>query len=827
MKNKEKTKKTVVKKKKKKIVGLADLRDLVDLKYDAHEKLFYDEDGYIQMIKTAGTNIFGFREEEIASICTATESIYMSELGAAQIYSCEASVDVDEYIEDIEEIRSGVRPEDTHRLEGLTRYAQHLTEVSVDRVMSERFFLIILRDQNAQQLHQKAYQVVADLRMYQSSHILDEKETIDILYNYYNPYNAKFVDLMYDTVKDDPMELIYPDDLSIVEHGFRKYIYSNGLYHRIKYVQMFKKAPGFAFLANLSTMPGVVFSLHYEPTETDQITKRLDKNINTIRSQIDSNQKSTSAVLSLQKEGESYAEVLDKMTSDSKAVQFTVAIRLSAETEEELDEMCRNCDRDFKEIGIQFREGIYEPTELYQLCAPICRNLVPHYAKTTTADTLAYGYPFVFQALYDHTIHVNRFTQKEQRMPSILLGSTVRGGGMVMYDNFTKNQDRMNYNECIVGNTGSGKTYMMMTLIYYRHLFGMQQYSFDVEGKELNKLTSYLGGVNIDCSDGRRGRINLMQVRILVLDSDDIDSDKKVPLTEIRPLAGHIRFMKMLLDIYKAGSNDISILHMSDIEKAVIEVYKKYGIDFETTAQDLKGLSAEDYPILEDVYDCIGQWIEQEKASEYIDKKRLSRLEESRAFLFPMVHGADSDLYNGYTTIDLSSSLINFKFAGLQDSQNTNAVITQYYNALSYVWTHVLSNERAVRQQLYQDEAAAVIDERFPQIGTFFRSIIKRIRKYYGGLTTASQQISDFMKPSVRDQAEALIDLSCYQFYFALSSSDIEYFKGTTWVPESEYEFIQHAGIGECYAKIGTATAIRLNVQLDPVIMQLFEQMKS
>ena len=46
--------------------------------------------------------------------------------------------------------------------------------------------------------------------MYQSSHILDEKETIDILYNYYNPYNAKFVDLMYDTVKDDPMELIYP-----------------------------------------------------------------------------------------------------------------------------------------------------------------------------------------------------------------------------------------------------------------------------------------------------------------------------------------------------------------------------------------------------------------------------------------------------------------------------------------------------------------------------------------------------------------------------------------------------------------------------------------
>ena len=38
MKNKEKTKKTVVKKKKKKIVGLADLRDLVDLKYDAHEK---------------------------------------------------------------------------------------------------------------------------------------------------------------------------------------------------------------------------------------------------------------------------------------------------------------------------------------------------------------------------------------------------------------------------------------------------------------------------------------------------------------------------------------------------------------------------------------------------------------------------------------------------------------------------------------------------------------------------------------------------------------------------------------------------------------------
>ena len=62
--------------------------------------------------------------------------------------------------------------------------------------------------------------------------------------------------------------------------------------------------------------------------------------------------------------------------------------------------------------------------------------------------------------------------------------------------------------------------------------------------------------------------------------------------------------------------------------------------------------------------------------------------------------------------------------------------------------------------------------------------------------------MSDVLKDSVKEQGEAIIENSVYQIYFGLGVEGIEYIKKTKLIPESEQEFVQFAGIGECYAKL-------------------------
>ena len=53
--------------------------------------------------------------------------------------------------------------------------------------------------------------------------------------------------------------------------------------------------------------------------------------------------------------------------------------------------------------------------------------------------------------------------------------------------------------------------------------------------------------------------------------------DEKIPLSEIKPLSPHIRFLRVFFDAYKGrnGKKDIRILHDNLIEEALERTYKR------------------------------------------------------------------------------------------------------------------------------------------------------------------------------------------------------------------------------------------------------------
>ena len=259
----------------------------------------------------------------------------------------------------------------------------------------------------------------------------------------------------------------------------------------------------------------------------------------------------------------------------------------------------------------------------------------------------------------------------------------------------------------------------------------------------------------------------------------------------------------------------------------MLDVYKRVGITFETNAQYItENYKNEDFPIFSDVYDTLEKWLKELQARNQQDEAEIERYKVCLAFLEPIAYGADSNLFNGHTNVDLTNNLINFNISALQDNTGSRVLATQYYNVLSFVWTNIISDSGHNRKQLYADEFSVIMDPRYIDIMMYFQTVIKRVRKYLAGFTSATQQISDVLKDSVREQGEAIIENSVYQFFFGLGTEGVEYFKKTKLIPDSEQEFVQFANIGECYAKIGTSTAMRIRIQISDPAFELFASLK-
>lgn len=800
-----------------------DVGSALPFSFDKEKKLFVDNDGnYLMMVRTIGTNLFGFKESDKYAYVNALSHVFNQSIGKGQIYSYQIGADVDGYVADFQYFKDTLdlsKEEDLARYQILDQAQKRLKYTALTKELVDRCFVFILKDKDVFRLENRCKEIISCLNSYQRTFLLDEIDVFLILYNYYHPQEAKMFEEL-SKEAEDTMDFLYPTRIGMVDIGFKQCIELDRVYCRTKYIRDYKKAPAFALMSYLATAGDIDFSLHFMPAEQDVLTKSMDKEIRAIDKNLEK-AKEASTRTKLQAKAEETQAMIDKVSAEGDIpYYFAVFVRIKGESIQTVNEISKELDTNFANFGVRFADGVFEPLEMLNMSAPICYDVPERFYKVTTTDTLAFMYPFVFEALYDSTHFRNKINY-----PPVYIGNTIQTNGVVFYDNFTKLGDRSNYNEFIVGISGQGKTFFLMWLIYNRCGLGYKQYVIDVEGKELNKLVYTLHGENVDCANGDNGRINPLHIRFNIPDQDT--GSGKVPLENLYPLAQHIRFLRSFLSAYKGDSNEVGLLHDNIIEKAIISVYERFGITFETNAKEINdNYKNEDYPIFSDIYDQIEQWLKELEQADNVYPEEIERYKVCLAFLEPIAYGTDANLFNGHTNINLDNNLINFNIAALQQNTESRVLAAQYFNILSYIWTDIISDTSDRRKQIYADEFSVIMDPRYIDIMMYFQTVIKRIRKQYGGLTTGTQQMSDVLKDSVKEQGEAIIENSVYQFYFGLGVEGIEYIKKTKLIPESEQEFVQFAGIGECYAKIGTATAFRVKIQIDDEVFDLFRRIK-
>ena len=148
------------------------------------------------------------------------------------------------------------------------------------------------------------------------------------------------------------------------------------------------------------------------------------------------------------------------------------------------------------------------------------------------------------------------------------------------------------------------------------------------------------------------------------------------------------------------------------------------------------------------------------------------------------VEGTFAGVFNRPTNIDLDKQLIVFNVRDMEEALRPIAM----YVVLGFIWNRVRSKLK--RRLLVIDEAWIMMQNE--QSAQFLFSMAKRARKYYLGVTTITQDISDFLqskygKPIVTNssiqlllrQSPAAIDLLAQVFYltdhekFRLLESDV------------------------------------------------------
>lgn len=157
--------------------------------------MFVSKDGeYIMMVRTIGTNLFGFKESDKLSFVNALSHVFNRSIGEGQIYSYQIGADVDGYVSDFQYFKDNLdlsKPEDLARYEILDQAQKRLKYTALTKELVDRCFVFVLKDKDLFRLESRCKEIVSCLNSYQRTYILDFYDTFLILYNYYHPQQSK------------------------------------------------------------------------------------------------------------------------------------------------------------------------------------------------------------------------------------------------------------------------------------------------------------------------------------------------------------------------------------------------------------------------------------------------------------------------------------------------------------------------------------------------------------------------------------------------------------------------------------------------------------
>lgn len=347
-------------------------------------------------------------------------------------------------------------------------------------------------------------------------------------------------------------------------------------------------------------------------------------------------------------------------------------------------------------------------------------------------------------------------------------------------------EDKTTSNILILGNSGQGKSYLLKLILTNIRESGKRIICLDPES-EYEDLCEALGGCYIDFMSGAY-TINPLEPKAWTDSVEDIDATTPEAFKKVTRLSQHIAFLKDFFRSYK----DFTDSQIDTIEILLSKLYARFGI---TDSTDYSMKKPSDFPVMEDFYKlCEEEFMGYDKKRKYLYTEET--LQEVCLGIHSMCVGSESKYFNGHTNITDTNFLV-FGVKGLMDT-NRRLKDCMLFNILSF-----MSNEL-----LGKGSTAASVDELYLFLSNmttieYLRNCMKRVRKKDSSVILASQNIEDFLIPSIREFTKPLFSIPTHQFLFNAGQINPKEYMDALQVEPSEFELIKYPERGTCLYRCG------------------------
>lgn len=331
----------------------------------------------------------------------------------------------------------------------------------------------------------------------------------------------------------------------------------------------------------------------------------------------------------------------------------------------------------------------------------------------------------------------------------ILYGINRHNDSLVIFDRFALE----NANSVVFATSGAGKSYAVKLEILRSMMMDTDVIVIDPEN-EYESLARTVGGSYLRVSLNSDKRINPFDLPLPLKDEDQKPGD--LLRSNIITLHGLLNLMLGKMNPEEEGLMD----------KALIDTYALKGINMNTPNP-----GEIEPPTMEDLYSVLSSMEGGENLAQRLQKYTV---------------GTFAGIFNKNTNINLDTGLVVFCIRDLEDSLRPIAM----YIILNYIWNRVRSSLK--KRLLVIDEAWSLVQHE--DSARFLYGLVKRARKYYLGITTITQDVSDFVNS---DFGRPIITNSSMQLLLKQAPSSMEGLTKIFNLTEGEKYLLLNSGIGQ------------------------------
>ena len=526
-----------------------------------------------------------------------------------------------------------------------------------------------------------------------------------------------------------------------------------------------------AILAQLADRSGVTLRIYHRLVEANE-QRKIVQNA-TRRNKLKTGSDDMNETIEAQGNLQDVIELLANLRKNKEPLlHCSVFLELKAKNLDALKELQSDIAMELTRSKISVDRLTLRQKEGFLSVLPVGSNQFgAQFERVLPASSAANLYPFNFSGKTD---------------PQGLYIGRDKYGTNILVDFDRRAEDKTTSNILILGNSGQGKSYLLKLILTNIRESGKRVICLDPES-EYEELSQALGGCYIDFMSGQY-TINPLEPKAWSDGTEEMDLTAPDAFKKVTRLSQHIAFLKDFFRAYK----DFNDAQIDTIEILLSKLYARFGI---TDSTDYSTKRPTDFPIMEDFYKlCEEEFYGYDKQRKYLYTEEI--LQEVCLGIHSMCVGAESKYFNGHTNITDSNFLV-FGVKGLMDT-NKRLKDAMLFNVLSF-----MSNEL-----LGKGNTAASIDELYLFLTNmtaieYIRNAMKRVRKKDSSIILASQNIEDFLIPSIREFTKPLFSIPTHQFLFNAGQINPKEYMDALQVEPSEFELIKYPERGTCLYRCG------------------------